>query len=237
MPKIKNNQNKKTGQDRIIYALIFFVYGVLVILLFVYSIKFLGQTLNSAFSQPQGAELEAKYGQLQLDNYAVVAKKLGLSAPVKKEGANQEAPAPVEQSTSTPEIATSTEATINPETTANTETTTDTGAPIEMNSNNSTSLDANLEVKPIIAVINSTLTAGLAAGMQADLQAAGLEVQSVGNSKPVLENTVIKVKVEFNPNSSYLAEIKKIVSQKYDFTIEPLNYTSSNDIEIIIGNK
>jgi hypothetical protein len=235
--------NKKLSREGLIYALAFVLYAAVVILCFVYAVKFLGKTINAAFSVPETEVIEAKYGQLRLDAYGQVAAKLDLQAPIKsapEESINEEQqtlPDTNDSATSTIDnidnITTTTDSTAtDTEVMNNTPTTTDT---INIETENTTEINANLEIKPTIAVINSTLTAGLASNLRTDLENADLDVARVGNSKPAVDKTIIKVKNSVSANSSYLTEIKKIVSEKYDFVTETLNENSPQDIEIVIG--
>jgi hypothetical protein len=224
---------KKISRDQIIYISAFIIYATIVVVLFVYSIKFLGKTINSAFTQPLTSDIEAKYGQLHLDDYQVVATKLGLTSPtIYQEAQPEQASNQQEQASSTNDTTNDTGPTTTPLASA---TTADIVSP-----NNDLSVsntNSETETKPTISIINSTLTAGLAAGLKTSLQQVGFEILNTGNIRPSEPTTVIKVKASVNQSSSYFSEIKKIVSEKYDFTIVILEETANQDIEIVIGNK
>ncbi|MFZ2310123.1 MAG: LytR C-terminal domain-containing protein [Patescibacteria group bacterium] len=213
---------KSINKEGLIYALIFVLYAAILILVFISATKFLSKAINVALSDPAGSAIEAKYGQLDLENYALIAKKLGLQ---KSTPANPVIilPAVILEASSTPEIATTSpeliSTMIKPEITI----------PI---------IEPQIiEVKPKIVVINSTIKSGLAAQLKNKLETAGYSVIRTGNSKPSLASTVIKIKNGFNPDSNYLSEIKKIVDINYDFVLDTLADNSDYEIEIIIGNK
>jgi hypothetical protein len=218
-PKDKITINKES----VIYFLVFVLYTAMVVLVFIYATKFLSTNINIALSTPASSEINAKYGQLDLENYALVANKLGLkkSAPVNQEvtlpNTVLETSTPIEITTSSPEnliTATPTPPIINPAITPEI-----------------------TEVKPTIVINNSTNTAGLAAQLKNKLIAAGYQVIRTGNIKPSVATTVIKSKTSLNQDSKYLIDIKKIVDINYDFNLETLAANSDHDIEIIIGNK
>lgn len=216
-----NFADKKINKEGIIYTLIFVLYITIAVLIFVYAINSLRAVINTALSTPDSTEVENKYGQLDLENYSLVAGKLGL----KKVNQTITPPveAPIETSTESQIATTSLPEIVVPTTTPEIEPVVE--APkIE-------------EKKPTIIITNSTLTSGLAAALKNKLNAANYEVLSTGNNRPALEVTTIKIKNSISPDSTYLAEIKKIVDLNYDFVILTLNETAKSDIEIIIGNK
>lgn len=223
MPINNPKKEKKIDKESIIYALVFVLYFAIAILIFIYSTKFLGSTINAALSTPQNDAIEAKYGQLDLANYALVAKKIGLTAPnISQESALPAltpeiipVTAPENIPSTTPEITTTTPEIVLPTT----------PAPIVS------------EIKPRIIITNSTLRSGLAASLKSKLQGAGFEILSTGNVRPSVVNTIIKIKASMASDSAYLAEIKKIVSGEYDFVIQTLDENANHEVEIIIGNK
>lgn len=222
--RTNNPKNKITiNKESILYFLVFVLYATMVVLVFIYATKFLSTNINIALSTPASSEINAKYGQLDLENYALVANKLGLkkSAPINQEvtlpNTVLETSTPIEITTSSPEnliTATPTPPIINPAITPEI-----------------------TEVKPTIVINNSTNTAGLAAQLKNKLIAAGYQVIRTGNIKPGVATTVIKSKTSLNQDSKYLIDIKKIVDINYDFNLETLAANSDHDIEIIIGNK
>jgi hypothetical protein len=218
--KIKTN--KKINKADVFYYGLFIVYAIIIILVFIYSIKFLAKTINTAFSSPQNTDMEAKYGQLHLDEYAIVAAKLGLAAaPGQSQLPATPVNLPTEMATTSEIIATTSDLALSSEPSTSTE------------------LVAVMvpETKPQIAVINSTLTSGLAGELKAQLQTAGFSVPGLNSSQPSEPQTIIKVKDSVNQDGQYFSEIKKIVSSKYDFKIDTLDNVSKYDIEIIIGDK
>jgi len=217
MPINNSKKENQVNKEGIIYALIFVLYLLILIITFTYAIKFLRSTVNNALSTPISTEIENKYGQLDLDNYAIIANKLGLQkstiiVPVIEVPVATTSEIIV--ASTTPEIATTSLPEINA-----------TSAPIV------------IEKKPNISVINSTLKSGLAANLKNKLTAASYQVINTSNSQPSLAITTIKVKSTINADSKYLSEIKKIVSTNYDFVVLPLDNQAASDIEIIIGNK
>jgi hypothetical protein len=214
---------KPISQEGLIYALVFVLYAAIVILIFISATKFLSKAINAALSNPAGSAIEAKYAQLDLENYTLIAKKLGLqkSTPITPEAVT--APSVILEASSTPIIAATTLPEIIPTTTPEISTPVITPSVIE--------------ARPKIVVINSTTKSGLAAQLKSKLISAGYSVIRTANSKPSLTNTVIKVKASVNQDSTYLSEIKKIVALNYDFVIDTLALDSDHEVEIIIGNK
>lgn len=224
-----NNQpksEKTINREGIVYALIFVLYTVILILIFSYVTNFIRYTINLALSTPASTATINKYGQLDLENYSLVAAKLGLkkSTQVKpivivvtKDTSSQLqiASSSLEiASTSLPEIINTP---ITPEV--------------------ATKTPQVIEQRPNITVINSTIKSGLAADLKNKLTSVGYTVLGTSNIRPSLTNTVIKIKNSINPDSSYITEIKKIVSANYEFVLDVLGETAKSDIEIIIGNK
>lgn len=228
--KIKLTQ--KFNREKIIYILVFLLYSTLAIIVFIYSLKFLTKTMDSVFAVPQNSDMEAKYGQLHLTEYNLLAKKLGLQTK-NNNSVSEQAPVVVVNEQLPVVVPPENLAdTLNPEAP-------ETDVSSEINEEIGPDISAqneNLNIKPTISVINSTLTTGLAGGLKNDLQKSGLEA-STGNIRPTVSQTIIKVKNSYNQNSEYFMEIKKIVSAKYDFIIGVLDETANQDIQIIIGNK
>lgn len=219
-------QDKKIDQEGVIYALIFVLYLIVIVLIFSYAINFLRNTVNDALATPTGTDMENKYAELDLANYSLIANKLGLqkSSPV--------VPVVIPIATSTEviattsiEIATTTTVSV-PEVATTTVTTT----PI-------VEVTPAAPTRPTIIITNSTTKSGLASDLKTKLSAAGYKILSTGNSRPSLVITTIKVKNSIAPDSAYLAEIKKIVKTSYDFVVVALDDKASSDIEVVIGGK
>lgn len=225
MPISKPKTTKKINQEGIIYALIFVLYIIALGIIFTYAIQFVRGSINTALGTPVDPEIENKYGQLDLTNYALVSNKLGLqkSSPV--------VIIPLVE-TSTPIIVSSTPVQI-----ATTSLPTTTPVVIASSTPIIATPVVPTEKRPTTIVTNSTTKSGLAADLKNKLIAAGYQVLSTGNSSPSLAITTIKVKNSISPDSKYLAEIKKIVSATYGLVILPLADNAASDIEIIIGNK
>lgn len=221
----KNNRPiKKINKDGIIYALIFILYTAVAGLIFVYAINFLKTAINTALSTPNNTEIENRYGQLDLNNYSLVANKLGLKKNSQLSTTNEITAESV--ATSTIELAPEIIATTTPEVISTMNTSTETASAVKAE-----------EKRPTIIVTNSTLKSGLAASLKNKLTAAGFTVLNTGNSRPALGITTIKVKESVSPESVYLNEIKKIVDSDYDSVVIDLNDNAKSDIEIIIGNR
>lgn len=250
------NNPKKTetrSKDGIIYFLIFILYATILILVFSYSIKFLKNVFSVALDTPAGEEITAKYGQLDLENYALLALKLDLKKPITNnpETATQESPEQADEAITkieatpepTPEVAPLTPETvidypiITPPEPTITATATPIESPILEKTTAETALPETTQTKPKIIVTNSTLISGLAANLRNKLVSAGYEVIKIGNTKPTAPRTFIKIKPSFNLDSVYIAEIKKIVGNDYNYALESLDEGSYHDLEIIIGSK
>ncbi len=218
-------QDKKIDQEGIIYALIFVLYIVIIVLIFSYAIHFLRTTVNTALATPTGTDMENKYAELDLANYSLIASKLGLqkSSPVVPEVIVPVVATSTEVLATTPPVEVST--TSLPEIIPPTTTPVVIEAPIV------------IEKRPTIIITNSTTKSGLASDLKNKLSAVGYKIISTGNSRPSLVITTIKVKNSVAPDSTYLAEIKKIVKTSYDFVVVTLDNTASSDIEVVIGGK
>lgn len=206
----KEKNNKHSEKEGIVYATIFVLYFGLIILMFTYSIKFLGETINEALSDPQGKINEESYGQLNLETYSLVSEKLNLVNP------GESVVPPIEiinEATNSPEINTT---------------------KLEIVTTSETEFE---EIRPTISIMNSTLRSGLASKLKQKLENAGFTVIKSGNTKPAKDVSVIYFKDTLSPNSKYLLEIQKIVSEDYTFVVFPLGNDYKSDIEIIIGNK
>ena len=220
-------QDKKIDQEGVIYALIFVLYLTVIILIFSYAINFLRTTINTALATQDSTDMQNK-GELDLANYSIIANKLGLQKN------SQVIPA-----TTTPIIATSTEIIA---TTSVEVATTSVSVP-EVVTTTPTTTTPVTEIAPVvlkrptIIITNSTTKSGLASDLKNKLSAAGYQIISTGNSHPSLIITTIKVKNSIPPDSTYLAEIKKIVKTSYDFVVVTLDDKASSDIEVVIGGK
>jgi len=244
------------SQESIIYALIFVVYVAIVVLVFIYSVKFLGKTINTALTTPGNNDITAKYGQLNLADYAAVASKLNLTSAnggiVSSDNLIASSSAEIASSTASSSnlyiIATSTNMTATttetiPATSTNVmQVTMGTGI-ISQGTNttppasSSTTSAVSTENKPKIDIINSTTKSGLAATLKDKLQSAGFYVLKTGNSKPAETQTIIKIKNSYLANINYIDSIKKIVAGSYDYVSQTLDESADHDIEIIIGSK
>ena len=73
---------KPVNKESLIYSLVFVLYAAVLILTFIYFVKFLNNNINLALSTPASEDMENKYGQLDLEDYSLVASKLNLTKPV-----------------------------------------------------------------------------------------------------------------------------------------------------------
>lgn len=236
-------KNKSINKEGLIYALIFIVYLIAIILIFVYSIKFLSKAINFTLSEPQNQEIEEKYSKINLENYTIIADKLNFikATPI----INQNNPS---SETSSPGIIPNSEnnTTLNivnsssnmPET-VDLPSLADNTLPVAPSPvvPAESTVSPPQEIKPRLVIVNSTLTSGLASALKSKFQIANFDVLRIGNIRPSELNTVIKVKQSVNQNSAYFFEIKKIVSEKYDFVLKTLEEEADYEIEIIIGEK
>jgi hypothetical protein len=78
---------KKIKFKKIIYPAIFTVFIITVIILFVYSVKFLANAIDKAFVLDMGAA-ESRLTKLDLDNFYLAAKKLGIAIESQQPPAN-----------------------------------------------------------------------------------------------------------------------------------------------------
>ncbi len=78
----KKNILSKIKFREIIYPAITVVFFAALLLFFIMDIQFITQNINKIFYIPNQAEIEAKMTKVDLVNYSIVAKKLGISAEV-----------------------------------------------------------------------------------------------------------------------------------------------------------
>lgn len=221
------SNKKNIEREGIIYAAIFILYFGFIVLMFAYSVKFLGETINVALSDPQGKVNEESYGQLNLEAYLLISNKLKLKTATEINNSGKEL---LSEPTST-----SSEDIINNEGAATGSDPIMKGETSNKNSDSATSVIE--EIRPTIIVMNSTIKSGLASKLKTKLEKSGFNVLKTGNLKPTKDTSIIYLSKSLKPNSKYLLEIKKIVSEDYSFVIFPLENDSQSDIQIIIGNK
>lgn len=73
-----NSKEKKVNKEGIIYTLIFVTYFSVIIISFIFSIKFINSTINSTLNIPPELQGTAD-NQIDLKNYALIENKLGLN--------------------------------------------------------------------------------------------------------------------------------------------------------------
>lgn len=101
-PFIKNLRNSISGVKPrdLVYPGIIFLFIILVVILFFLVTQFIAKNINNAFS----GDVSGESSSLNMTNYTLVTKKLGISTEVQKESAPP-APTPTEAPTTTaPEV-------------------------------------------------------------------------------------------------------------------------------------
>jgi hypothetical protein len=73
-----NYKEKKINKEGVIYALILVAYFSTIFLVFIFSVKFLSNTINSTLSVSQELQLTTE-NQIDLKSYALIESKLNLS--------------------------------------------------------------------------------------------------------------------------------------------------------------
>jgi intein/homing endonuclease len=97
-----NYKEKKINKEGVIYALILVAYFSTIFLVFIFSVKFLSNTINSTLSVPQESQINIE-NQIDLKSYALIENKLNL---------NQVATTTISTSTNSILLATTTTSTI-----------------------------------------------------------------------------------------------------------------------------
>ena len=229
---------KKMSKEGIIYSAIFILYIAVLVLIFIYSIKFLNDALQVSLSTPQ-EDMAAKYGQLDLENYSLLVDRLGLEKPLKTAPVTAASETPLLDA-SIPGLDTSTTATNTTSSLPTASTTTSpeivTSSAVIIPSPDQVIVPGTVLTKPKILITNSTPTIGLATNLKNKLLAAGYEVAKTNNSQSAQANTIIMIKPSFQ-NSLDVVEIQKIVNSNYLSTTQDLAESAAYDLEIIIGNK
>ena len=202
-----SNRIKKLKIKRIIYPAIFTILIISLIIIFVSSARFLSQNLNKAFVSPNEKTIESQLIKIDLANYNLVIKKLGIK--------NEPTPAPE---------------TIQPITSPATTTEIQQPAPT------STIQYKNKTVLKI-EILNSAKPPGLAADLKTLLTNSGFMVEKTGNQSAAEEITLVKVRdsEKNSPAINELSEIvsKKYTSA----SIQTLEETNEFDVIIVIGKK
>jgi len=152
----------------LVYPAITVSFFAIVIISFVLDIGFITQNINKVFYVPDSSEIESRMVRVDMENFYVVARKLGInvSAPSQQ----QEVVQPVVPQEQQPQP-------VEPV------------APV---------VPVVEKAILKISVLNTTTTKGLAAIVKKDLETAGFTVAETGNQTPALEATQIKVKSAVN---------------------------------------
>lgn len=210
--KIKNWRFKK-----IVYPAVSILYLLLLLTIFIYTAKFLSEQISRTFDSDDGGS-EKYFASLNLADYSLVAKKLGLT-PVSEPSSPENQVAPADETL--------------PVETATTAAVSATSAP---SSEDIAPAEAEANFK--IIVLNASGRTGLAADLKKNLEAAGFPVEKIGNRKEPSELSLIKIKESRNQYPTQFNQIKQIVAAKYQLTAtQILEESGSYDIEIVIGKR
>ena len=205
------NKLKVIKAKQVIYPTIVCVFVAIVAIFFALSAKFLSTNINKAFitdKESEGSELV----RLDLPNYFLIAKKLGLNVAIEEEATPPPQPTPVVSPATT---------TIAPSSTAT----------------SSTAPTPEEKAALKIEVLNSTGVKGLGAAIAKLLQEAGFSAIKIGNQAIPEAITKVMAKEKIS-GSRAVAEIRNIVSKKYTpGETQALPEESSYDVVIVIGNK
>lgn len=254
--KLKNIKTASLG--KFMYPAIFALYLAVLLIIFISTVKFLTETLNLAFAPAENQIITERFSSLNLADYALLADKLSLEyqAPIPPTvGQSDQSAGETAAETTKEEIPSIVTTGVIPSTAEPiSSTATETPASIVMIASSS-SVITSPTAQPIntitqdigapsavplnlkIAVINSTTKSGLAGELRTLLIAAGYPVAQIGNQSKTEENTLVKIKSGLDRTNPSLLEINKIVSTKYNFTVETLTAGSPYDLEIVIGLK
>ncbi len=221
MQNNKSKNIKRLDYPLIIQTLIVLTYFFLILTIFIYSIKFLSNTINITLSDAQEINSDLN-GYLNLTDYSMISDKLKFISPINSD--NQDISS-----------MSSTTNTIIDNVTNNL-------TPNNSNLNEEETLQsatssAISQQRPQISIMNSTSKPGLAAKLKTKLEESDFIVINTGNIKPTRNTSIIYYNQSIDINSKYLREIQEIVSEDYTFLMSPLESGDLSKIEIIIGNE
>ena len=213
-----------------VYPGILMVYLIILAVILILTAKFLSAQINRIFESNDIDSGRVESRTLDLDNYRLLAQRLGLSfdesSKTEVPEISESSPQPI--ATSSEMTATSTPAPVSaaaPEPVA-------TSTP-EPEPEPAVAKEPPKETELSIYVINSTKKTGLAAGLKKDLEGAGLPVAGTGNQ--VKKEPITLLKIKPSVVSTKLETVKRIISTKYIFEEKVLPDTSRYNIEIVIG--
>lgn len=205
------NKLKKIKIKNIVYPAISAAFLIVALWLFISFSSFLIKSVDKVFSAPEQGEIESRLIKINLEDFDVVAKKLGIVSEPAIIEPTRETAAPEQQIQETAQVPESEQTPSTPV----------------------------IEDKSIIKiqVLNSVKTAGLAANLKSQLETAGFQNIKTGNQSAEEPVSLIKTKKSFE-NSLLLNEIKEIILKKYQLdALQMIDETSEFDAIIVIGKK
>src|SRR3989344_1286116 len=216
------NKLKSIKARGTLYPSIVAVFILIVVICFTFAAQFLSENLNKAFVVDEQS-IDETLVKIDLENYYLVAKKAGITIVVP----NPEPTPPLNPGPASPESPRGTE--------ESSPTTLAPSAPSDGGESNPSPIITPVEQALLnIRVLNSTSKQGLAGDLKNDLINAGFLTVSTGNSPPAKPMTLISIK-NGRVSAELVAELKQIVSQKYDVgEIGTLAEDDAFDVRIVI---
>jgi len=211
-----------------VYPGILMAYLIVLAVILILTAKFLSAQINRIFESNDIDSGGVESRTLDLDNYRLLAQRLGLSF--------DESPktvVPEISDSATQPIATSSEMTATSTPSPVSAAAPEPAATSTPEPEPAVAKEPPKETELSIYVINSTKKTGLAAGLKKDLEAAGLLVAGTGNQAKKESLTLLKIKPSVV--SSKLETVKRIISAQYIFEEKILPDSSRYNIEIVIG--
>ena len=219
------NKLKSIKARGTLYPSIVAVFILIVVICFTFAAQFLSENLNKAFVVDEQS-IDETLVKIDLENYYLVAKKAGINIVVP----NPEPTPPLNPGPASPKALRGAEE--SPQTTLAPE-----AEPATSTQNPPPVIVPVEQASLTIRVLNSTSKQGLAGDLKNDLVNAGFLTVSTGNSPPAKPMTLISIK-NGRVSDQLTAELKQIVSQKYDVgEIGTLAEDDAFDVRIVIGLK
>lgn len=211
---LNNNNNfkekiKKLKPKGFIYPAVSAVFFAAILWTFISAAGFISKAINKIFTAGSEGAVESQIVKVDLDNYYLVAKKLGLNT----EPPNEETPPVETPAVETQQITTTTEPIVPPQ----------------------EEIIDKSAVK--IQILNSSGVKGLAAELKTLFSDNGFTAVETGNQSKAEETTLLKIKAA-KQNSRLAEELKNIVASKYSSVeTQTLDEQSAFDAVVIIGKK
>ena len=205
------------------YPVTLFVYFIIVIILFSSATKFISENLNKKVISSTGKGAEHA---LNIDNYALAAKKLNIPVTLPKNDTEEEA-------VGTEPVATSTVPTNNLATTTLTTSTSTATSTLEQAEEDALATPDTSEIT--VVVLNSTPKTGLATTLAKAIEDAGFNAPKTGNQKIKLSTTTITIK---ESKRIYLPLVEVAVRTLYPLAIATTTVALKDtdpDISVVIG--